>query len=318
MLRSRRTPRPAAARPPRGSPRDLVVAGAVREQVVVAAACAHDAVLHERDLVHVVEHQRAGGDDQRGAAAPDVGQPRGDPRLGVGVDRAGRLHEHEDLRVDEQRPRQGDALALTAGQRAALLGQLAGEAVGHRVEHVVRVGRGDDAQQVVLRAPSRARRAPRRAGRRRGAASPRRRRCARARRPCPGRTAARRRARTGVSFSASSSNRPSRVAIRADSSGSALTSATTRPGSSASPLTSSTSGTCGARRGRGAGRRARRRDDLQHLDHLARADVRTRRRLEHLRRVLHRPRQERGEAVRRDELAGRDGARPAPCARRAR
>ena len=49
-----------------------------------------------------------------------------------------------------------------------------------------------------------------------------------------------------MSRSAASSNRPSRVAIRADSSGSALTSATTRPGSRRRPLTSSTSGTCGS------------------------------------------------------------------------
>ena len=66
------------------------------------------------------------------------------------VHRAGGLHEHEDLGVHEQRPGQGHPLTLAARQRPALLGQVAVEASGHRVEHVVGVGQRDDAVQVAL------------------------------------------------------------------------------------------------------------------------------------------------------------------------
>ena len=41
--------------------------------------------------------------------------------LDVDVDRARRVVEHEDRRIEQQRPRDRDALALPAGQRVAPL-----------------------------------------------------------------------------------------------------------------------------------------------------------------------------------------------------
>ena len=70
----------------------------------------------ERDLVGVVEHQRAGGGDDGGAAGAVVAQPGGDPGLGVRVDGGGRLDQHQDLRVGEQRAGQHQPLPLAAGE----------------------------------------------------------------------------------------------------------------------------------------------------------------------------------------------------------
>ena len=57
-------------------------------------------------------------------------QPRGDPRLGVGVDRRGRLDQHQDLGVGGERAGQHQPLPLAAGERAAALGDHGVEAVG--------------------------------------------------------------------------------------------------------------------------------------------------------------------------------------------
>ena len=59
-------------------------------------------------------------DDRRPARAR-LAQPPGDAGLGVGVDRARRLDEHEDLGVGEQRSGQDEALPLAARERAAAL-----------------------------------------------------------------------------------------------------------------------------------------------------------------------------------------------------
>ena len=47
-----------------------------------------------------------------------------DPALGVQVDVRGRLVEHEDARVGDQRPREGDQLALARGELRAALADL--------------------------------------------------------------------------------------------------------------------------------------------------------------------------------------------------
>ena len=61
-------------------------------------------------------------DHDRGPTGPVAAQPRRDPGLGVGVDRRGRLDQHQDLRVAGQRPGQHQPLPLAAGERPAALG----------------------------------------------------------------------------------------------------------------------------------------------------------------------------------------------------
>jgi hypothetical protein len=60
-------------------------------------------------------------DEQRGAPAHHPVQGRVDLRFDTRVHRRGRVVEHQDPRIGEQRPRQRDALALPAGQGQALL-----------------------------------------------------------------------------------------------------------------------------------------------------------------------------------------------------
>ena len=64
-------------------------------------------------------------------------QPLGDEQLGVRVDRAGRLDQHQDLGVGEQRAGQREPLALTAGEAAAGLVDRCVETLGQRVEDVL-------------------------------------------------------------------------------------------------------------------------------------------------------------------------------------
>ena len=57
------------------------------------------------------------GDEHRGAVGHDLAQRGVDLLLGARVDRRRGVVEHEDARVGEHRTGEGDALALTAGER---------------------------------------------------------------------------------------------------------------------------------------------------------------------------------------------------------
>ena len=98
-----------------------------------------DAVLEEDDPLGLVEHERAGREDDRRPSAPGLAQPAGDPRLGVSVDRARRVDEDQDLRVGDERAREHEPLPLPSRERAPALLDEAGEPFGQRVEHVLRV-----------------------------------------------------------------------------------------------------------------------------------------------------------------------------------
>ena len=152
--------------------------------------------------------------------------------------------------VGEQRPGQREPLPLAAGERPAALLDLAVEAVGQRVEHVVGRWRPRarlEDRRVVAVAP-RVELVAQRAGEqaRLGLADTTIRR---ARRPAAGRRADVRRARTPAP---SAPKRPSRSASAADSSGRADTTAVSWPGSTLTPLSGSTSVAPSGRRRPGA------------------------------------------------------------------
>ena len=72
------------------------------------------------DLVAVADGAQAVGDDQAGASpAPEVVVDDG---LGLGVQRAGGLVEHQQARVADQRPGDLQALPLAAGEVPGPLG----------------------------------------------------------------------------------------------------------------------------------------------------------------------------------------------------
>ena len=129
------------------------VVGVLGHELLVGARGDGLAVAQEDDVVGPVEDERARRHDDGRAPGPGLGEPRRDARLGVGVDRARRLDEHECLGVGEQRPGQREALALAAGEGAAALLDLVVEAAGERLEHVVTTRdrqRGEDRRVVVL------------------------------------------------------------------------------------------------------------------------------------------------------------------------
>ena len=68
--------------------------------------------------------------------ARNVAELAGDANLGMGVDGARRLDEHEDLGVREQRPREHEPLPLAARERAAALVDDLVQACRQRDEHV--------------------------------------------------------------------------------------------------------------------------------------------------------------------------------------
>ncbi len=107
------------------------------------------ALVDEDDPVRVVEEQRRGGEDHRGPAGPQLPYAVGDPGLGVGVDGGGRFVQDEDLRVRDQRPCQGEPLALAAGEGASAFGDAgvhrvlgAERALRERHQHVPALGGG--------------------------------------------------------------------------------------------------------------------------------------------------------------------------------
>ena len=92
--------------------------GGVIDHVGGAAILHDDALVHEQHVVghltgelHLVRDDDHGG-VARGERANDVEHLAGQ----LGIERAGRLVEAEDVRIERQRPRNGDALLLAAGE----------------------------------------------------------------------------------------------------------------------------------------------------------------------------------------------------------
>src|SRR5216117_3024453 len=85
------------------------------------APLVHPAVVDVEAVIAALERAQPVRDHQGRAAAHELLQRPDDERLGAQVDRAGGLVEHQDRGVLEERPRQGDALALAAREAHAAL-----------------------------------------------------------------------------------------------------------------------------------------------------------------------------------------------------
>ena len=99
------------------------------------------AVLEHDHLVGELDRREAVGDDDRRPALHHLGQPLADAGLGGRVHRRGRVVEDEDPRVDEDRARDREPLALTAGERDAALADHGLVAVRQGLDELVRLGR---------------------------------------------------------------------------------------------------------------------------------------------------------------------------------
>ena len=105
------------------------------------------ALVHHGDLPGTLDGGQAVRDHQGGAVAHQALQRLLDQLLRFGVERAGRLVQHQDRRVLEDRARDRDALALAAGKRVAGLPDLRVDALRQardELHRIRRLGRGHD------------------------------------------------------------------------------------------------------------------------------------------------------------------------------
>ena len=92
------------------------IAAAEPDQMVVRAVLDDAAVLERDDAVGLAHGRQPVRDDEDGAARRDALHVVLDDALALVVERARRLVEDQDARIADQRARDGDALALAAGQ----------------------------------------------------------------------------------------------------------------------------------------------------------------------------------------------------------
>ena len=112
--------------------------------------------LEHGDPVRAHDGRQPVRDHDRRAARQQRPQPSLDRGLGVHVDVRGRLVQHQDARVGDQRPRQRDQLPLPGRQPAAALADLGVVALGQRLDELVRAdrlrGRADELELARARA----------------------------------------------------------------------------------------------------------------------------------------------------------------------
>ena len=114
------------------------VDAAAPEQFRVRALLGDDPAVHDQDPVGPRDRREPVGDDEDRATGHQVVERGLHEALALGVERAGGLVEDQDRRVAEDRPGDGEPLALAAGEAHAALSddrlvplrQLADEAVG--------------------------------------------------------------------------------------------------------------------------------------------------------------------------------------------
>ena len=95
-----------------------------RHQLVVRPLLDDAAVLEDDDQVGVADRREPVRDHEGRAAREQRRSALLDPPLGADVDGRGRLVEDQDARVGEQRPREGDELALAEREPDAALAEL--------------------------------------------------------------------------------------------------------------------------------------------------------------------------------------------------
>ena len=101
----------------------------VAEYLVRRTLIQNCAVIHEHDPVRgrARELQLVAHNDHGHAGVAEGTHHLEDAVDQLGIERAGRLVEQHDLRLQRQRPRDGDALLLTAGELARISGGLVRE-----------------------------------------------------------------------------------------------------------------------------------------------------------------------------------------------
>ena len=94
------------------------------EQFVMRALFDDAALVEHHQPVHARDGREPVRDRDHGLAFHQVAEARLDRGLDFGIERRGRLVEHQDRRVLQDHARDGDALALAAGELHAALADL--------------------------------------------------------------------------------------------------------------------------------------------------------------------------------------------------
>src|SRR5690606_18722872 len=126
-------------------------AGRERLEHVGARAVGHHppAIKHDQPI-NQGQERGAVRHEEQGLARQDRLQPLLEPGLGAVVHGAGRLVEHQDRRIGEQRAGERDRLALTAGQALAALADVAIEALRMAGDEVLDPGDARRAQHRLI------------------------------------------------------------------------------------------------------------------------------------------------------------------------
>ena len=111
-----------------------------REQFGMTAGFDDLSFGHDDDPVSTFDRREAMGNDKGRAVLHQVRKRCLDPSLGLRIERRGCLIENQDRRILEQRPRNGDALALATGEQHAPVTDPGIEPVGQLVGELIDIG----------------------------------------------------------------------------------------------------------------------------------------------------------------------------------
>src|SRR6266571_8875893 len=100
----------------------------------------HTPFPEDKDRGRLADRDEVVRNDDRRPPAHQTTQWLEDPLAGLGVEVGGRLVQDEDGRVANHRPRNGDPLALTAGETPALLADDRIIPAGEPGDELMRVG----------------------------------------------------------------------------------------------------------------------------------------------------------------------------------
>src|SRR5688572_15609678 len=112
-----------------------------RHQLVVRAVLGEPPAIEHEDAVGVTNGGEPVRNDERGAPLEQPVHGFLHQRFALAVERAGRFVEDQDLRVAQNRARNGDALALPAGELRAAVAHHGVVAPWQLEDEVVRIGR---------------------------------------------------------------------------------------------------------------------------------------------------------------------------------
>src|SRR5918911_2239654 len=129
---------------------DVAVDRTRLEQLFVRPAGDDPALVEDDDLVCERNRRQPVSDDQRRPAAHRLTQAESDPRLGGRIDRRGGVVEDEDPRIDGERARDRQPLALTSGERDPALADHRVVALRQTLHELVRLREPRDARELLV------------------------------------------------------------------------------------------------------------------------------------------------------------------------